>query len=566
MWDTRPMKEHSDRGTGRTGRATGLWLGAGAVAGAAVTVGVAFLAVAILVTPPAAAGAAPHFVEEAQAAGLAHVYDGDFTFFVGGGVAVFDCNDDGRPDLYFAGGTNPAALFRNTSSVGGALQFEPIPQESTDLTRVTGAFPLDVDSDGVVDLAVLRVGENVILRGTGDCHFERANEIWGIDGGNEWTAAFSAMWEGDADLPTLAFGNYLELDENGEQTGNCSDHAFVRPDGADGYAAPVALHPGWCTLSILFSDWDRTGTRDLRMTNDRHYYRDGEDQLWHVIAGEMPRPYTHEEGWQQMRIWGMGIASQDLTGDGRPEVFLTSQGDNRLQTLADGSGEPSFSDIALQSGATATRPFAGDINMPSTAWHPEFEDVNNDGYFDLYISKGNVEAMPGYAEQDTNDLLLGGPDGVFTESAASAGIVNFAKPRGAALADFNLDGMLDLVEVNRRENVTLWRNLGSGDGNDMGNWIAVRLDQQGANRNAIGSWIEVDSGGKTVQREITVGGGHASGQLGWIHFGLGDAGAARVRVQWPDGEQGPWLDIDANHFGIIERGESAIQLWEPTTG
>lgn len=560
------MEEGSDRGTSQAGRATGLWLGAGAVAGAAMTVGVVLLAMAILVTPQAAAGAAPHFVEEAQAAGLVHAYDGDFTFFVGGGVAVFDCNDDGRPDLYFAGGTNPAALFRNMSPVGGVLQFEPVPQESTDLTRVTGAYPLDVDSDGVVDLAVLRVGENVMLRGTGDCHFERANEAWGIDGGNEWTAAFSATWEGDANLPTLAFGNYLELDENGEQTGNCSDHAFVRPDGSDGYAAPVALHPGWCTLSILFSDWDRTGTRDLRMTNDRHYYRDGEDQLWHVIAGETPRPYTHEEGWQQMRIWGMGIASQDLTGDGLPEVFLTSQGDNRLQTLAAGAGEPTFSDIALQSGATATRPFAGDINMPSTAWHPEFEDVNNDGYVDLYISKGNVEAMPGYAEQDPNDLLLGGPDGVFTESAAAAGIVNFTKTRGAALADLNLDGMLDLVEVNRRENVTLWRNLGSSDGSDMGNWIAIRLDQQGPNRDAIGSWIEIDFGGKTIQREVTVGGGHASGQLGWIHFGLGEAGAAKVRVQWPDGKQGPWLNIDANQFGIIKRGAAAIQLWELPAG
>ncbi len=552
---------HTTESVERSPSGRGWWLGAGALTGAAFTVGAVILAVNVLVPAPATAGPAPHFVQEAEAAGLVHTYDGEFTFFVGGGAAVFDCNDDGKEDLYLAGGSNPAALFRNESAVGGELRFSPVPQESTDLVGVTGAYPIDIDSDGIIDLAVLRFGENEILRGLGDCQFERANETWGIDGGESWTAAFSATWENGQSLPTLAFGSYLVLDENGKQTGSCDDHAFIRPASDSRYAPPVALSPGWCTLSMLFSDWNRSGTADLRMANDRHYYRDGEEQLWKMLPDATPRPYTHEEGWQQMRIWGMGIASQDLNGDGLPEIFLTSQGDNKLQTLSDGSGQPTYSDIALEAGATATRPFIGDVTMPSTAWHPEFEDVNNDGYMDLYISKGNVDAMPGYAEADPNDLLLGSPEGTFSETAATAGMVNLARTRGAALADFNLDGLLDIVEVNRRVNVTLWRNTGSNVG--MGNWIAVQLDQQGSNRDAVGAWIEVEAGGRTIQREVTVGGGHASGQLGWIHFGLGDAGSARVRVQWPDGEQGPWLDIDANSFATIQKGASAPQLWDP---
>jgi len=245
--------------------------------------------------------------------------------------------------------------------------------------------------------------------------------------------------------PLPAFGNYVELDARDQQTGACSDHALLRPAGAVGYAAPAALTPGWCTLSILFSDWNRSGGADLRMTNDRHYCRDGEEQLWRIAEGGTPRPYTHEEGWQQMRIWGMGIGNHDLTGDGLPEVFLTSQGDNKLQTLVEGPEARNYRDIALQAGATATRPFAGDVALPSTAWHAEFQNVNNDGFVDLFIAKGNVEAMPDYAPEDPNDLLLGGADGTFTESAAVAGIVNFARARGAALADFNLDGLLDLA-------------------------------------------------------------------------------------------------------------------------
>jgi hypothetical protein len=384
--------------------------------------------------------------------------------------------------------------------------------------------------------------------------------MWNVDGGDLWTAAFSATWEGGAAFPTLAFGNFLELDGNDQPTGDCSDHEFVRPGGSS-YQAAISLSPGFCTLSILFSDWDRTGTRDLRMANDRHYYRDGQEQLWHVVPGEVPRPYTEDEGWQPMRIWGMGIASQDVTGDGLPEVFLTSQGDNKLQTLGTDPTAPSYTDIALQAGATATRPFTGDVAMPSTAWHPEFEDVNNDGFMDLYISKGNVDTMVGYAAADPNNLLLGSPDGTYTEAAASAGLINMGRTRGAALADFNLDGLLDIVEVNRRENVTLWRNV--GDASEMGNWLSVRLEQPGFNRDAIGSWIEVEAGGRTVTRELTVGGGHAGGQLGWVHFGLGNAREARLRVAWPDGTAGPWLSVDANQFAIVSRDATAPRIWDP---
>ncbi len=109
-----------------------------------------------------------------------------------------------RPDLYLAGGEHPAALFRNDSQVGGALRFTRVPGEATDLAGVTGAYPLDIDGDGIIDLAVLRVGEPVLLRGTGGCGFERANEAWGFAGQDAWTTAFSATWEGDAALPTLA--------------------------------------------------------------------------------------------------------------------------------------------------------------------------------------------------------------------------------------------------------------------------------------------------------------------------------------------------------------------------
>ncbi|MCU1358821.1 MAG: uncharacterized protein JWN99_110, partial [Ilumatobacteraceae bacterium] len=359
--------------------------------------------------------AAPTFVNQAASSGIDHVYDGEFEFFVGGGVAAFDCNADGFDELFFAGGTRPAALYRNDSSIGSDLRFTQITSPVTDLTSVTGAYPLDIDSDGIEDLVVLRRGVSVVLRGLGNCAFEDANVRFGLDD-DGWTAAFSATWEGSNSLPTLAFGHYLV-----PGTSDCADSSLVRPTAAgDTYGPAIALSPGYCTLSVLFSDWSRSGERDLRMTNDRHYYTDGEDQLWKVPAGQPPLQYTAADGWRPLHLWGMGIASQDVTGDGRPEVFVTSQADNKLQTLDDGTGEPAYHDMALQAGVTAQRPFTGGDVLPSTAWHAEFADVNNDGFSDLFVSKGNVDAQPDYASKDPNDLFLGRGNGTYVEGAEAA--------------------------------------------------------------------------------------------------------------------------------------------------
>jgi len=511
----------------------------------------------------------PHFIDETATSGIDHVYDGGPTFAVGGGVAAFDCMGDGKPDLYIAGGSRPAALYRNDSAIGGALKFTRLPDPATDLTAVNGAYPIDIDGDGQVDLAVLRNGETILLRGLGDCRFERANEDWSFVGGNAWTTAFSATWEGSSRLPTLAFGHYLGLESSGNSLSDCADNALITPElDGSGYGSAVSLTPGFCTLSMLFSDWDRSRRRDLRVTNDRHYYVDGEDQLWRTADGP-PRRYTDADGWVSMQIWGMGMASYDVSGTGYPDVFLTSQGDNKLQTLTAGPHHPTYRDIALKRGVTLAQPFTGGDVRPSTAWHPEFQDVNNDGFIDLFVSKGNVSTMPDYAQEDPSNLLLGQADGTFKEAADAAGILNFSRARGAALADFNLDGMLDLVEVNYGDRVRVWRSVGAGDAAQpaqMGNWLSIRLRQAAPNRDAIGAWIEVQLGDSVLRRELTIGGGHAGGQLGWTHFGLGLAGAAQVRIQWPDGEVGPWLAVTANQFVEVDRDQRQPRQWRPAGG
>ena len=331
------------------------------------------------------------------------------------------------------------------------------------------------------------------------------------------------------------------------------------------FAAPIPLSPSFCPLSMLFTDWNRSGTPSLRVANDREYYEGGQEQMWRILPGEPPHPYTDAEGWKYLRIWGMGIASYDLSGSGYPDYFVTTMADQKLQRVDRPGGaaptKPGFTDIAYPKGVTAHRPYAGGDVRPSTGWHAQFEDVTNSGLVDLFITKGNVAEMKDFAAKDPNNLLMQRADGTFVEMGEKAGIVSFNQARGAALADFNLSGAIDILTVNRNAPAQLWRN----DTPDLGHWVELQATQDGPNRNAIGGWIELRVGDRVQRRELTVGGGHASGQLTWNHFGLGDARQAEARVIWPDGTADDWRPVEGDAFYWVRRGVGPVR-WTPGAG
>jgi hypothetical protein len=271
---------------------------------------------------------------------------------------------------------------------------------------------------------------------------------------------------------------------------------------------------------------DARGRLTLRLSNDRHYYvRGGAEQMWDIAEG---RFLGTQDGWQGPQLWGMGIASRDITGDGRAEVMLTSMGDQLLQ-IAQEDGR--YVAAPFEMGTTAHRPHVGDDGRPSTGWHAEWGDVDNDGRADLFIAKGNVDQMPDLAMDDPNTLLRQQGDGTFREVAAEAGVATTERSRGAALADLDGDGRLDLAVVNRRAPMELYRNVTEG----AGNWLAVDPRQPGPNRFALGTVVTVEAGALREMQEITLGGGHAGGEALPLHFGLGAATEARVTVTWPDG-------------------------------
>lgn len=489
---------------------------------------------AVLVCLAAPALAEPSF-HDLSANLPAHSYVGGWEHFVGGGVAVFDCDGDALPDIFAAGGTAPAILIRNR----GGFVFDAAPLPT--LTGVTGAYPIDLDANGYLDLFVLRAGPNVVLQGGPDCAFKDISDQFTHVAEDKWSTAFTAWWEEGAARPTLAIGNYVDRADPEGPFEACDTNTILRPT-PDGYARTV-LAPGFCPLSMLAAQ-DARGRQTLRISNDRHYYvSGGSEQMWDIAQS---RFLDAQDGWANVSLWGMGIASRDLNGDGADEVMLTSMGDQLLQ-IAQTDG--TYVGAPYSIGTYAQRPHVGDDGRPSTGWHAEFGDIDNDGRADLFIAKGNVDQMPGMATRDPNNLLMQQPDGTFVEHAASAGVATVHRSRGAALADFDLDGRLDLLVSNRRAPLEIYRNVTP----DTGNWLRVALRQTGGNRDAIGAVITATAQGAGQSIQHTIGGGHAGGQLLPKHFGLGDADAAQVRVRWPDGsETGPY-DVQARQIVTLEK-------------
>ena len=219
----------------------------------------------------------------------------------------------------------------------------------------------------------------------------------------------------------------------------------------------------------------------------------------------------------------------------------------RSRRLPTARSSPTTPTSPSSAASLATNP-TGDKSLPSTSWHDEFEDVNNDGLIDLFVAKGNVDEMPGFAMKDPNVLFLGQPDGTFVDEATAAGILSdAARPWGGARRPEPRrpagPGGRRTGGPTRRSGATSGRGQRStrrrwATGSRSGWTSRARTMTRSAR------WVEVRVGDRTMTREVTVGGGHAGGQLGWIHFGLGSAPGPRrpeVRVQWPDMEWGPWL-------------------------
>ena len=305
-----------------------------------------------------------------------------------------------------------------------------------------------------------------------------------------WTAAFSATWEGGR----AADARVRQLPRARRRRRGRRLHAEPArpPGGRRAGAAPATplarLVHALDAVQRLGRDpaGATCGSRTTATTTESSTARSSSGGS---TPGEAPRLYTADEGWQTVQ--GLGHGHRQPGPDRRRLAGGLPDQPGRQQAADPGrrARPAALRGHRGRRGATAHEPFAGDTSLPSTGWHAEFEDVNNDGIIDLYVAKGNVEAMPDYAAKDPSNLLLGQPDGTFVEGAEEAGIVTFARARAARHSPTSTSTGCSTWSRSTAARTSTCGGTSGGTADDpaaMGNWLGVRLDQDGPNHDAIG--------------------------------------------------------------------------------
>ena len=533
----------------------------------------------------------PHFSESAEASGL----DG-FQLVSGNqhkryiveansaGVCVIDYDLDNLPDLYFVNGgrlsafqeSKPSqlqhALFRNR----GGRRFEEVTQEAGAGGNGywgMGCSVTDYDADGFPDLYITSYGSNQLLRNRGDGTFEDATEQAGVDDSRWSTGSAWSDVDLDGDLD-LFVANYIELDpRNLPEPGSPAYGAMGRPGlGCKYFGIPVMCGPrglkgagdsffanrgdgtfeersstsglhdpqAYFGLGALFANLDDDGLPDLFVANDSTpnlLYRNLGNAEFEEI-GLLSGVAFNAHGVEQA---GMGIAAGDFFNQGRQSLYVTHFSEE-YNTLYRNEGDLNFSDVTTRVGLD--RP-----TLPFVGWGALFLDADNDGWLDIFVANGHVFPSVDQLEQPSvgayaqRSLLFWNlRNGRFRELPGLLDLEHEQSSRGAAAADFDGDGRLDLVVNNLDASPALHWNESS----ENHQYLRVRLVGAGANRLALGAQVSVRTGDLLQMREVQSGGSYLSQSELVLHFGLGErARADRVEVRWPTGATSVLESVEA---------------------
>jgi hypothetical protein len=247
-------------------------------------------------------------------------------------------------------------------------------------------------------------------------------------------------------------------------------------------------------------------------------------------------------------ISGMGLDFQDVDNDGFPDIIFAAL-DNETFPLFRGGRNREFTDATLASGL-------GRLTMPMAGYSTNFADFDNDGWKDIFVSRGHVQSKgsAGKLQIDQPNTVFRNTGGAkFQELTAEAGFAGrAARHRGSAYGDFNGDGRLDIVVTALAAPAEIWIN----DSAAAGNWLGVALEGTKSNRDGIGARIKVTAGTLTEYREVSFASGYASASAGPAHFGLGSHGSADlVEVRWPSGTIQQLKNVPANTVVRVKERE-----------
>ena len=484
-----------------------------------------------------------------------HVFEGTF----GGGATVFDINNDGFEDLFITSGTATDVLYLNN----GDGSFKNI-YDSSGLTiskgYVTqGAVSADVNRDGFKDLFVTTInttdGKNTIPRAknllfinNGDLTFTDATKEYRLDKLNSFSTGAS-FGDVNADgYPDLYIGNYfLEFEGtlgvlkdativSAHQT--AKGYLLMNREGKyfeNEYEAYGLNHRGF-GFGALFTDFDNDADLDLLINHD-FGYKAVPNFLYENQYPRSSYKDISESTEMDLKENAMGAAVGDYNNDGLLDYYVTNIKFNLLMENK-GKGQP-FVDRAKELG---TYNFA-------ISWGANFADFDNDTDLDLYVSNGdlnpNCTPMGNFYFENNNYT--------FTDLSRVSGLNDYGIGRGSVVFDLENDGDLDVLVVNQKPvrefPIDSYTRLFRND-TDAGNWIKVALEGSSAERNGIGSRVEIVIGDTRMMREIDGGGSsHLSQNSTIAHFGLGNATTVdSVITTWLGGKQQVLLKQKANQL------------------
>lgn len=556
----------------------------------------------VLIGLPAAQTPSPlgfSFTDIAPRAGLTAktIYGGERTNrylleTTGCGAAAFDYDNDGLLDIFLVNGTTlegfpPGAeptshLYRNK----GDGTFEDVTARAG-LALVgwgQGACTGDYDNDGFEDLFVTFWGTSRLFRNRGDGTFEETTKSAGLDTSRTRWGAGCAFLDYDRDGRLDLFAaNYLDLDLDTApvpESGLCrykgvpvacgppgltGGRNILYRNGGDGRFVDVSDQSGITKASGTYAlgvstlDFDDDGWVDLYVANDSNpsaLYRNNRDGTFTDIAVAAGCAYS-QDGKPQA---GMGVAVGDYNRNGRMDIFKTNfAGDT--STLYANTGKGLCDDRTFASGIGRNTRWLG--------WGVGFLDLDLDGWLDLFLVNGHVypevevlKTEAGYRQRKV--VYRNRADGRFEDVTERLGepVTIPRAGRGAAFADFDNDGDVDVIVNNVHETPNLYRL----DLREPRNWLAVRLVGVASNRSAIGARVRLTAGGLTQVEEVRGGGSYYSQNDLRRHFGLGSAGAVdRLDVRWPNGLEEAWVDIrEINR--VLTLTEGTGQAVRPSEG